>query len=233
MELGDDIAFIFYVIQIFVKVRKRLGGDFDHHLVVIDDFVTGAFALNRFRKLAEAHAAGFPFKAGTNPEFVNFFSSQTGGKLLVLLGLGTGIRVFALEPEQADKKIDDLQNQRIKEHLTMYRQFIDELVKNEGLLDKKIYIVVPYSYLEGTLGAQTATPPGQKPLQQTKAGTFADQAKNALISKRSVIQAQVERMGLAARPLQHEELIKLFYEILNNDTIAVDFNSQDVQNVIL
>lgn len=132
-----------------------------------------------------------------------------------------------------DKKIDDLQNQRIKEHLTMYRQFIDELVKNEGLLDKKIYIVVPYSYLEGTLGAQTATPPGQKPLQQTKAGTFADQAKNALISKRSVIQAQVERMGLAARPLQHEELIKLFYEILNNDTIAVDFNSQDVQNVIL
>lgn len=130
-----------------------------------------------------------------------------------------------------DKKIENLQNQRIKEHLAMYRQFIDELVKNEGLLDKKIYIVVPYSYLEGSLN--TPTQPTQKPQQPTKPGTFAEQAKNALISKRSVIQAQVERMGLASRPLQHEELIKLFYEILNNDTITVDFNSQDVQNVIL
>ena len=131
-----------------------------------------------------------------------------------------------------DKKIEDLQNPHMKEHLTMYRQFIDELVKNEGLLDKKIYIVVPYSYLEGSLGTNP-TQPAQKPQQPVKAGTFADQAKNALVSKRSVIQAQVERMGLAARPLQHEELIKLFYEILNNDTITVDFNSQDVQNVIL
>lgn len=130
-----------------------------------------------------------------------------------------------------DKKIDDLQSQRLKEHLAMYRQFIDELVKNEGLLDKKIYIVVPYSYLEGGTMTPT-TQPGQK-VQPQKAGTFADQAKNALISKRAVIQAQVERMGLASRPLSHEELIKLFYEILNNDTITVDFNSQDVQNVIL
>jgi hypothetical protein len=132
-----------------------------------------------------------------------------------------------------DKRIENLQNQRIKEHLAMYRQFIDELVKNEGLLDKKIYIVVPYSYLEGNLGGQNPTQPAQKPQQPSKPGTFADQAKNTLISKRSVIQAQVERMGLASRPLQHEELIKLFYEILNNDTITVDFNSQDLQNVIL
>lgn len=134
-----------------------------------------------------------------------------------------------------DKKIEDLQNPRLKEHLTMYRQFIDELVKNEGLLDKKIYVIVPYSYLEGTLnltGSQQPQQPQKKP-PTTKQGPFAEQAKNALVSKRAMIQAQVERMGLAARPLSHEELIKLFYEILNNDTITVDFNSQDVKNVIL
>ena len=115
----------------------------------------------------------------------------------------------------------------------MYRQFIDELVKNEGLLDKKIYLIVPYSYLEGSIlpGQQQQAPQQAKKAPQT--GPFAEQAKNALISKRSVIQTQVERMGLMARPLAHEELIKLFYEILNNDTITVDFNSQDVKNVIL
>lgn len=129
-----------------------------------------------------------------------------------------------------DQKIDSLQNQKLKEHLTMYRQFVDELVKNEGLLDKKIYIVVPYSYLEASIvpgGPQQAT---AKP---ASGGPFAEQAKNALISKRSVVQAQVERMGLMARPLSHEELIKLYYEILNNDTITVDFDSQDIRNVIV
>ena len=40
-------------------------------------------------------------------------------------------------------------------------------------------------------------------------------------------------MGLMARPLSHEELIKLFYEILNNDSITVDFDSSDVKNVII
>ena len=127
------------------------------------------------------------------------------------------------------KKIESLQNVKLKEHLTMYRQFIDELVKNEGLLDKKIYVIIPYSYLEASMvpGQQTAK------TQPNKAGPFAEQARNALISKRGVVQSQIERMGLMARPLSHEELIKLFYEMLNNDNITVDFNSTDVKNVIL
>jgi hypothetical protein len=132
-----------------------------------------------------------------------------------------------------DQKIDNLQNPKMKEHLAMYRQFIDELVKNEGLLDKKIYIVVPYSYLESSMTAVGATPQGQKPRQASAGGPFAEQAKNALVSKRAVIQAQVERMGLAARPLSHEELIKLYYELFNNDSITVDFDSQDIKNVIV
>src|SRR3972149_8810186 len=35
-----------------------------------------------------------------------------------------------------DQKITTIQNLKLKDHLTMYRQFVDELVKNEGLLDK-------------------------------------------------------------------------------------------------
>jgi hypothetical protein len=138
--------------------------------------------------------------------------------------MGTYLKVL-------DQKIDSSQNTRIKEHLSMYRQFVDDLVKNEGLLDKKIYIVIPYSYLEASImpaGGKTA-----KEQKATTGGPFAQQAKNALISKRGVVQSQVERMGLMARPLAHEELIKLFYEMLNNDSITVDFNSQDIKNVIV
>jgi len=131
--------------------------------------------------------------------------------------------------ELIDKKIENCTNQRIREHLSMYRQFIEELVKSEGLLDKKIYLVIPYNYLETGVTLPTQGPKNAS----AKAGTFAEQAKNALVSKRSVIEAQIQRMGLSVRTLQHEELVKLYYEILNNDTINLDFNSQDIKNVIL
>lgn len=128
-----------------------------------------------------------------------------------------------------DQRLTTMQNPKLKEHLSMYRQFIDELVKNEGLLDKKIYIVIPYSYLEG--GAVGAAKNQQKPA--ASASYFSQQAKEAINTKRAMIMTQVERMGLSARPLSHEELVKLYYETLNNDTINVDFNTNDVKNVII
>jgi len=129
--------------------------------------------------------------------------------------------------DNLDKKITTTQQPQIKEHLLYYKEFIQELVKGEGLLDKKIYIVIPYSYLEGgaATAAQTAKNPGKL--------AFADQAKNTLLSKAGVIMAQVERMGLAPRILAHEELIKVFYELLNDEMINLNFDSQDIKNVII
>ena len=133
-----------------------------------------------------------------------------------------------------DEKIQKTQNPRLKNHLTIYRQFIDELVRSGGILDKKIYIVIPYSYLE----ANVSVPGSHNNTKDTKTALpsdseFATQAKNALLAKKAVIQTQVERMGLSVRSLNHEELIKTYYEIFNNDTITVDFNSDDVKNVII
>ncbi len=127
-----------------------------------------------------------------------------------------------------DSKIEAVQNPRLKEHLSLYKSFIAEMVKDEGLLDKKIYVVIPYSYLESGVGAVTAQ--SKTPI---KANTFAEQAKNALLTKRAMIMSQIERMGLVAKPLTHEELIKLYYELFNNEIINLDFNSQDIKNVIL
>jgi len=126
-----------------------------------------------------------------------------------------------------EKKIASTTHQQIKEHLMYYKEFIQELVKDEGLLDKKIYLVIPYSYLEG-VGAATQ----KTPATQTKS-VFADQAKAALLSKASVIMAQVQRMGLTPRRLSHEELIKVFYELLNDDVINLNFDSKDIKNVII
>src|SRR3990167_8800758 len=129
-----------------------------------------------------------------------------------------------------DEKISNVQNQKIAEQLGLYRNFIRDLVKGEGLLDKKIYIVIPFSQLElGPMSA--ATPTGPKGSE--KALTMNDRIKSGLINKRNNVLSQVERMGLTTRPLSTDELIKLYYEVFNQEFVTLDFNSNDVKNVIL
>lgn len=130
--------------------------------------------------------------------------------------------------DSLDKRISTVQHPQIKEHLLYYKEFIQELVKGEGLLDKKIYIIIPYSYLEG--GAPNVA---QNTAHATGKGTFSDQAKAALLSKAGVIMSQVQRMGLTPRILSHEELIKVFYELFNDDVINLNFDSKDIKNVII
>lgn len=126
-----------------------------------------------------------------------------------------------------DNKIQSVTNPRINEHLAMYRDFIIELVKGGELLDKKLYVVVPFNALE--LGAvNTATSGGSK-----KTVEFKDRVQASLATKREQIIAQVQRIGLQARTLEQEELAKLMYEIFNQETINMDYNSGDISNVML
>lgn len=126
-----------------------------------------------------------------------------------------------------DDKIVNTKNTKIGEQLSLYRDFISDLIKGEGLLDKKIYIVIPFSQLE--LGAAAAATGAA----QKKSISLNDRVKSGLLSKRNNILNQVERMGLAARPLSTDELVKLFYELFNQEFVTLDFNSTDIKNVVL
>ena len=127
-----------------------------------------------------------------------------------------------------EERISNIQNQKIKEQLTLYRDFIKDLIKGEGLLDKKIYIVIPFSQLE--LGVATTV---KTQATDKKSSPLSEGVKSALLSKRNNIATQIERMGLIARPLSTNELIKLNYELFNQEFITLDFDSSDIKNVIL
>lgn len=125
-----------------------------------------------------------------------------------------------------EQRIDNVQNPRVAEQLSLYKEFIQDLIKGEGLLDKKAYIIIPFSPLE--LGATNTVKTAGK-----KEETFTEKVRAALLSKVGNVATQVERMGLMARPLTTEELAKLYYELFNQDFLSFDFNSNDVKNVIL
>jgi hypothetical protein len=125
-----------------------------------------------------------------------------------------------------EEKISNIKNPKISEQLSLYRDFIKDLIKGEGLLDKKIYMIIPFSQLE--LG-----PSNVGPTKDKKHLTLNDRVKSGLISKRNNVVTQIERMGLIARPLGTDELIKLFYEVFNQEFITLDFNTNDIKNVIV
>ncbi|HRN95865.1 MAG TPA: hypothetical protein PLD54_00280 [Candidatus Levybacteria bacterium] len=168
---------------------------------------------------------------------VNFYLLSTDeqnarvyGFMSFLNSLSFAIQIFVVSKKvdmtdylsMLETKIQNATNPRFSEHLVMYKQFIQELVKGEDLLNKKIYVVLPFSSLE--LGAVGST---------NKKQSLQDRMRDGLVSKQNGIIGQIQRMGLSARQLESSEVAKVLYELYNQETVSLDFQSGDVKNLIL
>lgn len=120
-------------------------------------------------------------------------------------------------------------NPLLSEQILLYKDFIQELVKVNSVLDKKFYICIPYSYLEKGVGA--ATNVTNKKL--SKQAAFTEQAKAALHSKAESLLSQLSRLNLKAKILQKEELVKLFYEIYNDSNVETTQITENVKTPII
>ena len=104
-----------------------------------------------------------------------------------------------------DAEMEKNQNELLKNQIKLYREFVQELVKINAVLDKKFYIAISYSGLEGGF-AETKLPP-----------------------KAEALHAQLKRIGLAAKTLEKESLVKLFHEIYNGEVEYVREAAEDVK----
>lgn len=105
------------------------------------------------------------------------------------------------------------QNEALSKQIALYRKFVEELIKQNTVLDKKFYIVIPYSSLEkGILGAKQSV--GADSIKNIEV-----EAKAALASKAETLRTQLNRIGLKSKTLEREQLLKLFYEIFNDTQI--------------
>lgn len=165
---------------------------------------------------------------------VNFFllsqdeqNARIYGYMSLLNSLSFAIQIVVVSKKidltayiaSLDHKISTTVNTKIAEHLSLYKDFIQELIKGEGLLDKKTYVVIPFSSLE--LGPTS----GKK--------DHDARVSDAIATKRTNVMTQIERIGLSSRILKAEELARVFFELFNQQTISVDFSSNDVKNIIL
>jgi hypothetical protein len=129
------------------------------------------------------------------------------------------IRSKKLDVSNYLKLLDDekgkAQSEALAKQIGLYRNFVQELVKVNTILDKKFYIVIPYSSLEkGVGGAKEAL--GDSSSQSD----FIAGATAALYSKADSVHGQLNRLNLKAETLTKEKLTKLFYDIFNDEGIS-------------
>jgi len=115
------------------------------------------------------------------------------------------------------------QNQNLATQIGLYKDFVEELVKVNVILDKKFYIVIPYSSFEmGVMGTQAAVG------KSSSDDTFFVGAKTALRSKAETLLTQLGRLNLKAETMEKEQLAKLFYNIFNDG----DINYHEIGNLV-
>lgn len=114
-----------------------------------------------------------------------------------------------------EEEVEKSQNELLKNQIKSYKDFVAELVKVNEVLDKKFYIVIPYTGLESGIGLS-----GEN---------FLLSAKAKLSAKAESLHAMLRRMNLTAKTLGKEELIKLFHEIFNGDVEQINEMAQNTK----
>lgn len=108
------------------------------------------------------------------------------------------------------------QSPKLRTQIGKYYEFIMGVVKENRVLEKKFYIVIPFSPLE--LGAKGAFPlfgTKKKKLPFPKE-YILERAKTALFPKRDHILRQLTRTGIRGQQLTTPQLIELFYSLYNS-----------------
>lgn len=104
-----------------------------------------------------------------------------------------------------DKAHQAQSNSLLSKMIVSYRQFIQTTIKENDVLDKKFFVIIPLFALELGLTAS------KEHLQQ--------KVSTVLLPRRDQIIRQLNRVGLKAIQLSSEKLIELFYDIYNGQFI--------------
>ncbi len=110
-----------------------------------------------------------------------------------------------------DKAKDAQINPKLKELTTHYHKFIESIIKENNVLDKKFYISINAS-------------PNELGLLSKNIADTSKKAQTLLSPRKDHIVRQLGRLGLRARQLTTIELIKLFYIVYNGpeDTVVAE-----------
>lgn len=121
--------------------------------------------------------------------------------------------------EYLDEASGKIQNPKLVEIMTGYKNFVSETIKKKNVLGKRFFIVIPFSSLELGVTKSALSIAKKGPLPYPKAYAIK-KAKVSLYPKRDHLIRQAGRLSIKLKQLSTPELIELFYDIYNPEMPA-------------
>lgn len=118
-----------------------------------------------------------------------------------------------------EEKEKEQKNPKIAKSIHGYRAFIEQTVKEKEVLDKKFYIVIPFSNLELGVSTKALLPNTKGGLPYPKS-YIIERAVIALSPKRDHVIRLLSKIGLKAQQLTSEQIIQLFFSLYNPGIVA-------------
>jgi hypothetical protein len=121
--------------------------------------------------------------------------------------------------KRIDSYLEKTQEPKLREQITKYRGFVSAIVRQGNILDKKFYIIIPFSTVEAGLGSAIGNllnPRGSSLPREE----LINRAVNNLSPKRDHLIRLLARIGLKARQLNSQELLQLFFDFYNPDFLG-------------
>ncbi len=136
------------------------------------------------------------------------------------------ITSYLKELEEAERTT---KNELLSHHISMYRDFVREMVKVNVVLNKSFYVVIPFTSLEAGLSGVKS----QVAKNEIEKEAFVKSAQKALYNKADSVHQQLAKLAVTAKTLEKEELIKLFYDIFNDAPIQGSQADSDLNTPLI
>lgn len=113
-------------------------------------------------------------------------------------------------------------NPLLSKMMVTYRQFVQNTIKENDVLDKKFFVIIPLFGIE--IGLKISKE------------SLSQKVKTTLLPRRDQIIRQLSRVGLSSEQLTTQGLIELFFDIYNGEvweeTIPVKLNLNEPKKII-
>lgn len=109
----------------------------------------------------------------------------------------------------------------IKKQINIYKDFISNLTQTTQILDKRFFTVIPSQKLTIVNNSWIRQAFG-KPRKIVNIKQLIAKAKEELVPKTEQIIRQYANLGISARQLETDELIKLYYSVYEPDKAGID-----------
>lgn len=217
--MPKPIAAIRDTTQTFTEIE-----DIDHDMVMFADgscvFIIGVSAVN-FGLLSETEQENLIYA------YAGLLNSLSFPIQILIRSQHKDVTAYLELLSDSEKK---QKNPKLAKSIHDYRQFIADTVKAKDVLDKKFYIIIPFSNLE--LGPTTKALIGnQKSGLPLPKNVIWDKSQTVLNPKKDHIVRLSERLGLHAYQLTNDQLIKLFFTIYNPGSQTPDLKTGELTKI--